>query len=233
MVVLNLTMGGKIMAKILVVEDDEVINQVITEFLTEHGYNAISVANGKDALNVFHEQPFDLVLLDIMIPEIDGLTVLKTIRETSDVAIIMLTAIGDDITQIASFNQEISDYVVKPFSPLVLMKRIENALKYRKITEQTTIEITPTIQIKKDSLDVFYENNKVNFTEKEFGILLKLAENIGKVVSREQLLVHVWGYEYFSDDRILDNHIKNIRKKLPTLPLKTIKGRGFIIEVLV
>ncbi|MGY3704912.1 DNA-binding response regulator [Vagococcus martis] len=220
------------MADILVVEDDPVINQVITEFLTEHGYKATSVTSGKEALNVFEQQPFDLVLLDIMIPEIDGLTVLKSIRETSNVAVIMLTALGDDITQLASFNQEISDYVVKPFSPLVLMKRIENALKYQKVIEEPLIHITPDIQIKKDSLEVLYEKSKVSFTEKEFGILLKLGENMGKVVSREQLLNHVWGYDYFSDDRILDNHIKNIRKKLPSLPLKTIKGRGFIIEVL-
>lgn len=220
------------MVEILVVEDDSVINQVITEFLTEHGYSATSVTNGKEALDIFNHQSFDLILLDIMIPEIDGLTVLQTIRQTSDVAVIMLTALGDDITQLASFNQEISDYVVKPFSPLVLMKRIENALKYRQIVETPSLHITPDILIKKESLQVFYKETRISFTEKEFGILLMLGENSGKVVSREQLLIHVWGYEYFSDDRILDNHIKNIRKKLPTLPLKTIKGRGFIIEVL-
>lgn len=219
------------MANILVVEDDEIINQVVTEFLKENDYVIESVTNGKKALEVFEKKTFDLVLLDIMIPEIDGLSVLKKIRETSDVPIIMLTALGDDVTQLASFNQEISDYVVKPFSPLVLMKRIENALKYVNSKNDSIFSVTPDIIIKKESFEAIYHNESINFTEKEFGILLELCENLGKVVFREQLLVKVWGYEYFSDDRILDTHIKNIRKKLPTLPLKTIKGRGFMVEV--
>ncbi|MGX4686978.1 response regulator transcription factor [Vagococcus sp. JNUCC 83] len=220
------------MTDILVIEDDDVINQVITEFLKENGYHTDSVMDGKTALDLFKKKSFDLVLLDIMIPEIDGLTVLKKIRETSDVSVIMLTALGDDVTQLASFNQQISDYVVKPFSPLVLMKRIENALKHKKILEEETNEqrINQNILIKRDSLEVFCHNQPINLTGKEYGILSELCKYQGKVVSREQLLVNVWGYEYFSDDRILDTHIKNIRKKIPSLPLKTIKGRGFIIE---
>lgn len=214
---------------VLVVEDDEVINQVVTEFLKENNYDVTSVISGSEALQSFSQGTFDLVLLDIMIPEIDGLTVLRKIREESDVPIIMLTALDDDVTQLASFNHVINDYVVKPFSPLVLMKRIENALRNNK-NEEKIIRVTSDILVKKESFEVFYQDTVIGFTAKEFSILLELSEHIGRVVTREQLLVKVWGYDYFSDDRILDNHIKNIRKKLPSLPLKTIKGRGFKLE---
>ena len=221
------------MEKILVVEDDLVINQVITEFLNENNYETVSVVNGEEAYEVFKNTSFDLILLDIMIPGIDGLSLLKKIRDISKVPVIMLTALGDDVTQLASFNQEISDYVVKPFSPLVLIKRIENALKYNYVDEQkqeNIIKVNSEIYIKSDTYEVSYKENIVNLTGKEYGILLEMCKHQGKVVSREQLLVKVWGYEYFSDDRILDTHIKNIRKKLPSIPLKTIKGRGFILE---
>ncbi len=127
------------MSRILVVEDDIVISQVVCEFLKEHGYQVESVFDGKVALERFQEEQFDLIVLDIMIPSMTGLEVLKEIRKTSQIPILMLTAMGDEYTQLISFNQIISDYVVKPFSPTILVKRIENILRGKGDTDSIEI----------------------------------------------------------------------------------------------
>lgn len=214
------------MSRILVVEDDIVISQVVCEFLKEHGYQVESVFDGKVALERFQEEQFDLIVLDIMIPSMTGLEVLKEIRKTSQVPILMLTAMGDEYTQLISFNQIISDYVVKPFSPTILVKRIENILRGK--GDADTIEIG-TILIQPTSGAVYMEEEEVQLTKKEYEVLLYLAKRRGKIVSRDNLMMGIWGYTEL-DSRVLDNHIKNIRKKLPSLPLKTVVGRGYQIE---
>ncbi|HEM4626536.1 TPA: response regulator transcription factor [Streptococcus suis] len=213
------------MSRILVVEDDIVISQVVCEFLKEHGYQVESVFDGKVALERFQEEQFDLIVLDIMIPSMTGLEVLKEIRKTSQVPILMLTAMGDEYTQLISFNQIISDYVVKPFSPTILVKRIENILRGKGETD--SIEIG-AILIQPTSGAVYMEE-EVQLTKKEYEVLLYLAKRRGKIVSRDNLMMGIWGYTEL-DSRVLDNHIKNIRKKLPSLPLKTVVGRGYQIE---
>ncbi|HEL1796266.1 response regulator transcription factor [Streptococcus suis] len=214
------------MSRILVVEDDIVISQVVCEFLKEHGYQVESVFDGKVALERFQEEQFDLIVLDIMIPSMTGLEVLKEIRKTSQVPILMLTAMGDEYTQLISFNQIISDYVVKPFSPTILVKRIENILRGKGETD--SIEIG-AILIQPTSGAVYMEEEEVQLTKKEYEVLLYLAKRRGKIVSRDNLMMGIWGYTEL-DSRVLDNHIKNIRKKLPSLPLKTVVGRGYQIE---
>ncbi|AND00380.1 response regulator transcription factor [Streptococcus suis] len=214
------------MSRILVVEDDIVISQVVCEFLKEHGYQVESVFDGKIALERFQEEQFDLIVLDIMIPSMTGLEVLKEIRKTSQVPILMLTAMGDEYTQLISFNQIISDYVVKPFSPTILVKRIENILRGKGETD--SIEIG-AILIQPTSGAVYMEEEEVQLTKKEYEVLLYLAKRRGKIVSRDNLMMGIWGYTEL-DSRVLDNHIKNIRKKLPSLPLKTVVGRGYQIE---
>ncbi|HEM2818440.1 TPA: response regulator transcription factor [Streptococcus suis] len=214
------------MSRILVVEDDIVISQVVCEFLKEHGYQVESVFDGKVALERFQEEQFDLIVLDIMIPSMTGLEVLKEIRKTSQVPILMLTAMGDEYTQLISFNQIISDYVVKPFSPTILVKRIENILRGKGETD--SIEIG-AILIQPISGAVYMEEEEVQLTKKEYEVLLYLAKRRGKIVSRDNLMMGIWGYTEL-DSRVLDNHIKNIRKKLPSLPLKTVVGRGYQIE---
>ncbi|HEM5299585.1 TPA: response regulator transcription factor [Streptococcus suis] len=213
------------MSRILVVEDDIVISQVVCEFLKEYGYQVESVFDGKVALERFQEEQFDLIVLDIMIPSMTGLEVLKEIRKTSQIPILMLTAMGDEYTQLISFNQIISDYVVKPFSPTILVKRIENILRGKGDTD--SIEIG-TILIHPTSGAVYMEE-EVQLTKKEYEVLLYLAKRRGKIVSRDNLMMGIWGYTEL-DSRVLDNHIKNIRKKLPSLPLKTVVGRGYQIE---
>ncbi|MBO0461781.1 MULTISPECIES: response regulator transcription factor [Enterococcus] len=216
------------MEKILVVEDEYMINQIVTEFLKERKYEVCSVRSGEQALEVFAEETFDLILLDIMLPGIRGTDVLKKIRETSDVPIIMLTALDDEYTQLLSFSHLISDYVVKPFSPLILIKRIENVFRLNKGNPHITIG---EYAIDLDGGLVKHQTEEIHLTRKEYDILVVLIRNKGKIVTREQLVYQVWSYEYHLENRILDNHIKNIRKKMPLLSIKTIKNRGYQLEV--
>lgn len=214
------------MANILVVEDDIIINQVICEFLKENKYNVVPVFDGQIALEKFNSETFDLIILDIMIPSISGIELLKEIRKNSDVPIMMLTAINDEYTQLISFNNMISDYVVKPFSPTILVKRVENIL--RNTTKENNIILNDII-IKVSEGTVLHNKNEVILTKKEYDILVYLAKKTGKIVPREQLMSAIWGYDD-SYSRVLDNHMKNLRKKLPSLSLKTIVGRGYQIE---
>ncbi|MEX2784904.1 response regulator transcription factor [Streptococcus sp. H49] len=214
------------MVKILVVEDDSVINQVVSEFLKEHHYQVESVFDGKAALNSFYRDRFDLIILDIMIPHVSGLEVLKEIRKSSAVPVMMLTAMADEATQLLSFNHLISDYVTKPFSPLILMKRIENILREKSNAASIIIN---DITIYPEEGSVYLLGEAVSLTKKEYDILLFLAERQGKIISRDLLMNSIWGYSEL-DSRVLDNHVKNLRKKLPSLPLKTVIGRGYQIE---
>lgn len=214
------------MARILVMEDDQVINQVVCEFLKEHGHTPLPIFDGKLALVTAQEEEFDLLILDIMVPSMTGIEVLKEIRKTSQVPVLMLTAMDDEYTQLLSFNHLISDYVVKPFSPLILMKRIENILRNK--LDLDVIQIGH-IQIQPTSGAVHLGEEEVPLTKKEYEVLLFLSERRGKIVSRDALMMGIWGYTEL-DSRVLDNHIKNLRKKLPTLPLKTVIGRGYQIE---
>ncbi|HHG6293982.1 TPA: response regulator transcription factor [Streptococcus suis] len=211
------------MAKIMVVEDDIVISQVVCEFLKDHGFEVTHISDGKIALETFREESFDLIVLDIMIPSMTGLEVLQEIRKTSKIPILMLTAMDDEYTQLVSFNQLISDYVVKPFSPIILVKRIENILRGEgDIIEAADIQIHP-------SSVAVYMAEEVQLTKKEYEILLYLAKRRGKIVNRDHLMLGIWGYTEL-DSRVLDNHIKNLRKKLPSLPLRTVIGRGYQVE---
>lgn len=213
------------MARILVVEDDLVINQVVCEFLREQGHQTQAVFDGKVALETFQKDVFDLIILDVMIPSMTGIEVLKEIRQISQVPIMMLTAMDDEYTQLVSFNHLISDYVTKPFSPLILMKRVENILRDKLASDSLTVA---DIRIFPEEGCVVMAEQSVALTRKEYDILLYLVKRKGQVISRSQLMMALWGYEEL-DSRVLDNHMKNLRKKLPTLPLKTVIGRGYQI----
>ncbi|MDD7770244.1 response regulator transcription factor [Suipraeoptans intestinalis] len=214
------------MATIMVVEDDPVISQVVCEFLKEHGHQAIPVFDGKAALEIFPTEDFALIILDIMIPSLSGIEVLKQLRKTSSVPVLMLTAMDDEYTQLISFNHMISDYVIKPFSPIILMKRIENILRDKAPSAVCSIG---SVSIHADEGVVYDGEQEVKLTKKEYDILLFLMKRKGQVVSREHLTMSIWGYDDVYS-RVLDNHMKNLRKKLPSLPLRTIVGRGYQIE---
>jgi two-component system transcriptional regulator (cheY domain and HTH-like DNA-binding domain), putative len=211
------------MHKILVVEDDTTINQVICEFLKESNYAVTPVFDGGEALLQFEAESFDLVILDMMLPTMSGLDVLKEIRKTSQIPVMILTALDDEYTQLVSFNHLISDYVTKPFSPLILVKRIENILRRNTVASVITVgELTVSI----DDCTVYWQEEKMPLTKKEYEILQALAKRKDHLVTRDQLMNTIWGYSEL-DSRVLDNHIKNIRKKIPGIPLKTITGMGY------
>ena len=211
------------MHKILVVEDDTTINQVICEFLKESNYAVTPVFDGGEALLQFEAESFDLVILDMMLPTMSGLDVLKEIRKTSQIPVMILTALDDEYTQLVSFNHLISDYVTKPFSPLILVKRIENNLRRNTVASEITVgDLTVSI----DDCTVYWQEEKMPLTKKEYEILQALAKRKDHLVTRDQLMNTIWGYSEL-DSRVLDNHIKNIRKKIPGIPLKTITGMGY------
>ena len=211
------------MHKILVVEDDTTINQVICEFLKESNYAVTPVFDGGEALLQFEAESFDLVILDMMLPTMSGLDVLKEIRKTSQIPVMILTALDDEYTQLVSFNHLISDYVTKPFSPLILVKRIENILRRNTVASEIAVgDLTVSI----DDCTVYWQEEKMPLTKKEYEILQALAKRKDHLVTRDQLMNTIWGYSEL-DSRVLDTPIKNIRKKIPGIPLKTITGMGY------
>ncbi|MDR2590628.1 MAG: response regulator transcription factor [Oscillospiraceae bacterium] len=220
------------MQTILVVEDDKNTNQVICEFLKEAGYNVLPVFDGEEAMTVFYENKVALAVLDIMLPKQNGMDVLKYIRSLSRIPVIMLTALGDEYTQIKSFDLQADEYVTKPFSPTVLVKRIEALLKRANPINNTVLSIGDIV-IDFSAYTVTKNNQPLNFTPKEIEILKFFAENEGKVVSRQQTLDAVWGLDNLSSDRTIDTHIKNIRRKLNVECIMTIKNVGYKFESVV
>jgi len=218
------------MQTILIVEDDKNTNQVICEFLKEAGYTVLPVFDGEEAMTVFYENKVDMAVLDIMLPKQSGTEVLKYIRSLSSIPVIMLTALGDEYTQIKSFDLKADEYVTKPFSPVVLVKRIEALLKRANPINNTVLSIGDVI-IDFSAYTVTKDDCLLNFTTKEIDILKYFAENESKVVSRQQILDTVWGLNAVSSDRTIDTHIKNIRKKLGLDCISTVKNVGYKFEV--
>lgn len=217
---------------ILVVEDDVNINETVSEYLKEAGFFVVSSVDGIKAGEIIQSNfDVDLFILDIMLPGRSGLELLKFIRslkEQKEKPVMMLTAIAEEMTQLLSFNSLADDYVTKPFSPNVLVKRV-NAL-LRRSRHASRILQCGNLVIDLDGYEVLESGRKVNLTLREFELLSVLMSNAGKVLSRQQLLNHAWGYDYFGDDRIVDVHIKNLRKKLNSNVITTIKGVGYKLE---
>ena len=218
--------------KILIVDDDTNICGLLRLYIEKEGYEASIANDGETALKMFDSVNPDLVLLDIMLPGLDGWQVCREIRKKSSCPIIMLTALDDDDSQMKGFDALADDYITKPFSMPVVMKHIEavlrraeqggaapnNVIRYKEITVDT------------DSLTVLVGTESVSLTTREFEILKLLLENQGRVVSRERLLDTVWGYDYIGDEKIVNTHIKNIRKKLGVDYIETMRGAGYKIE---
>ena len=217
---------------ILIIEDEEAIQGVVKAFLEDEGYNVVLASDGLEGMEKFRECHPDLILLDLMLPKMNGFSVCEAIRKESHVPIIMLTALDDDASQMKGFDALADDYITKPFSMPVVMKHIEavlrraeqggaapnNVIRYKEITVDT------------DSLTVLVGTESVPLTTREFEILKLLLENQGRVVSRERLLDTVWGYDYIGDEKIVNTHIKNIRKKLGVDYIETMRGAGYKIE---
>lgn len=218
------------MKRILVVEDDAYILELIEEFLKAQQYEVVSRTDGMSGLETALQEEFDLVLLDAMLPQLDGFSVCKMIRNKKEVPIIMLTALQEEQDQLRAFENLADDFISKPFSFNVLMKRIEALLRRSQPLQQANVLVCGGIVINRDAYTLSYEDEFIECTVKEFDLLVYLLENLGKVLTRDQIIDHIWGYDYYADSRIVDAHIKNLRKKLPIDCIKTIKGVGYTID---
>mgnify|MGYP000828404690 FL=1 len=220
------------MQRILVVEDDFDIQELLQNFLQEAGYEVAVANDGVEALSLFAGERYDLIVLDIMLPKIDGYGVCELIRKQSDVPIIMLTALSGEEDQIKGLDLQVDDYITKPFSMPVLIRKIAAIL--RRTSKQ---EDTPHIMSYKDlTLDldgykVYSSEGNIELTPREFEILRELLNHKGCILTRQNFLQTLWKYEFFGDERIIDTHIKNLRKKLGTVDyIETIRGVGYRID---
>lgn len=218
------------MKKILVVEDDSEIQDILKNYLTDAGYDVVMAEDGVDGISKF-DDTIDLVLLDIMLPKIDGYGVCGVIRQKSQVPVIMLTALSDEENQIKGYEQQIDDYVPKPFSPQILLCKI--AAVFRRFSSDASKKnsiVYKDLFLDIDEFRLYHKGKEVILTQKEFSLLQIMLENQGKVFTRQMLLDRLWDSETFVEDRIVDSHIKNIRKKLEDDYIETIRGVGYRID---
>ncbi|HDR7737845.1 MULTISPECIES: response regulator transcription factor [Bacillus cereus group] len=215
---------------ILVVEDDQEIQELIKQFLMTQQYKVIVASDGLEGMKQFNKQSFDLILLDVMMPNLSGFEVAKMIRSQSNIPIIMLTALEEEQDQMKGFDLGIDDYITKPFSFHVLMRRVEAVL--RRSNNQSTDNhfVFRELHVDGDAYKVYVNKVEVPLTTKEFEILQLLLQNEKKVLTRENIVEKIWGYEYTGDTRIIDTHMKNIRRKLDIPYIKTVKGIGYKID---
>ena len=217
---------------ILIVEDEASIQNIIKAFLEDAGYTTVLADDGLEGIEKFHKYSPDLVLLDLMLPKIDGFAVCELIRKESQVPIIMLTARDDDDSQMKGFDALADDYITKPFTKPLVMRRIEAVLRRTEQGNQTdnTVIHYKEISLDTDSFTVLVSGESVSLTTREFEILKLFLENQGRVFTRDNLLNTIWGYDYFGDAKIVNTHIKNIRRKLGVDYIETIRGMGYKIE---
>ncbi|MGM9534326.1 MAG: response regulator transcription factor [Intestinibacter sp.] len=215
---------------ILTVEDDYKSQQLLKEFLTSNGYKVDCAEDGLEAIQMYKENYYDLVLLDINIPNLDGFSVCKMIRKESDIPIIFVTELSSEKDQIKAFDLLCDDYIIKPFSFNLLIRRIQAVLRRAKVDKRESYITFEKIKLNLKTYSVEIEDEVIDLTLKEFKILKALIENYPQVVTREKLLDNIWGYDYFGDTRIVDAHIKNIRKKIVLPYIKTVKGIGYTLK---
>ncbi len=215
---------------ILVMEDDVNIQELIVEFLKAEGYDVDYASDGLEGIQLFKKKEYDLVLLDIMMPNLDGYSVCKMIRQTSNVPIIFLTALNEESNQLKGFELECDDYITKPFSFNLLIQRVKAVLRRGRINISNNLLIFEKLKLDLNTYSVQIDDQNIELTLKEFNILKMLIEKYPQVVTRENLLDSIWGYDYYGDTRIVDAHIKNLRKKIILPYIKTVKGIGYTLE---
>ena len=220
------------MAKILIVEDDLDIQELLQNFLQEAGYE-VSIANdGVEDVSLFYTEHYDLILLDVMLPKIDGFTVCELIRKQSQIPIIMLTALSGEKEQIKGLDLQVDDYITKPFSMPVLVRKIAAVLRRSNMIpnqEHQTISYDNLI-LDFDSYEATVDGISYELTQREFEVLRELLLNQGRVLTRHNLLAKLWKYDFYGDERVVDTHIKNLRKKLGIDFIQTIRGVGYKID---
>ncbi|BBB91996.1 MAG TPA: response regulator transcription factor [Methylomusa anaerophila] len=218
------------MKKTVLIADDELrMRKLVADFLMREGYNILEADNGKAALEIISNKEVDLVILDVMMPEYDGWTVCREIRKKSNVPVIMLTAKSEEVDQLFSFEIGADEYITKPFSPKVLAARV-NALFRRVERDKSTLY--GGLEIDTAARQVLMDGLSLELSPKEYELLTYLAENKGNALSRQQILDHVWNYDYFGDLRTVDTHINRLRTKLGDKGnlIQTIRGFGYRFE---
>lgn len=219
------------MATLLIVEDDVKTNEAICEYLKSAGHKIIPAYDGSSALQIFDAGNIDLVVLDIMLPKISGLSVLHKMREKSSISILMLTAIEDEYTQVTSFDEQADDYITKPFSMILLGRRITALLRRSGKSTMSDRMIFGNVTVDFSGYTAKDDNGKIDITPKEIDLLKLLVEHKGLVLTRSQILDDLWGNSYPIIDRTIDTYIKNLRKKLRLDCIVTVKGIGYKYEV--
>ena len=228
------------MAKILIADDEELIRKLIGDCLVKNGHTVFEAADGEEAIALFKENPdINLAMLDIMMPEIDGWQVCRKIRETSGIPVILVSARSEDFDQIMGFESGADDYVTKPFSLVVLMRRVEALLQRGEVQipakakkEDEDIIVNGLI-VRPVAHEVLLDDKHIELTLKEFKILLKMCKHPGRVYSRDKLLDEIWGMDYIGDTRTVDSHVARIRTKLGewgNKNLVTVYGTGYKVN---
>lgn len=219
------------MQSILIIEDEKSIQNILRAFLEDAGYSITLADDGMEGIAAFHKDKFDLVLLDIMMPKLDGYTVCEMIRKEGDTPIILLTALDDEDSQMKGFDLLADDYITKPFSMPLVLRRIKAVLRRAQAKDENSFILTwGEIQLDTENFKVYVSGREIVLTAREFEILRLFMENKGRVFTREQLLDLIWNYDYVGDDRIINTHIKNLRRKLGVDCIETIRGVGYRID---
>jgi two-component system, OmpR family, alkaline phosphatase synthesis response regulator PhoP len=221
--------------RILVVDDEPLITKTVQAYLEQDGFTVQAAADGPAALKLVRSFQPDLVVLDIMLPGMDGLDVLRRLRQESEVYVLMLTARAEETDKIVGLTMGADDYLTKPFSPRELAARIKAIMRRGRSAPAAEVFVSRHLRIDADAHQVWKDGALVELTSIEFSLLRALAQNRGRVLSREQLIEHVWGHDYFGDDRVVDVHMGRLRKKLehdPESPhlLVTVRGAGYRLE---
>ena len=223
------------MPKILIVDDEQKIREVIREYSEFNGYEVEEAADGMEAVNLCRLNDYDLIIMDIMMPKLDGYSACKEIKKTKNIPVIMLSARGEEYDKLFGFELGIDDYVVKPFSPKELMARVAAVLARSNATQEQQPEVLKFdgLEINIPARTVTVDGSKVELTPKEYELLFYLVENKNIALSRNKLLSDIWGYDFFGDDRTIDTHIKNLRNNLGPYRdyIVTLRGVGYKFEV--
>ena len=220
------------MARLLIVDDEAKIREVLRLYAEFEGHDCVEAEDGMQAVKLARDNNFDVIIMDVMMPKLDGYYAVKEIRKFSQVPVIMLSARTEEYDRLFGFEVGVDDYVVKPFSPKEVMARVAALLKRVNLGKGATI-VSEGLEIDIPGRNVYVDGKKVNMTPKEYELLFYLAQNRGIAISREQLLSNVWGYDFYGDDRTVDTHIKMLRSSLGRYREKivTLRGLGYKMEL--
>lgn len=222
------------MTKLLIVDDDPHIRELVRHFLKQEGFDVYEAGDGAEALNILETVKTELVVLDIMMPNMDGWQLCRELREHNDIPVLMLTALGETAQKVKGFELGTDDYLVKPFEPAELIVRIRALLKRYRIAASQTVQIG-NLLLDRKTYEIALDGQSLTLPPKEFELLFKLASYPGKTISREQLIEDIWGYDFEGNERTVDVHINRLRERFPeeshAFKISTVRGLGYRLEV--